>query len=147
MEVTQEWINQFKTAYNNKYDCNMDNQLALLPRSMSSNAFITRVSEFVDLYIKEHCPLFVESMASTEQQQAIYNAKLEQAYYILWNEDLTIVNGIDFAKGVAISQDVLKKAEVSRMALKFLETAGLLYRGINNAATQYYGNDYWRDHH
>jgi len=147
MEVTQEWITQFITDYNNKFDTNMENQLALLPRPMSSNAFVTRVSEFMDLYIKDHCPQFIEAMASTEQQTAIYKAKLEQAYYILWNEDLTIVNGIDFAKGTAISQDVLKKAEVSRMALKFLETAGLLYRGLNSGSLQYYGNDYWRNHH
>ena len=94
IEVDQEFITAFITAYNNKFDTNIENQLALLPRPMSAAAFITRVSNYIDMYVKEHCPNYVEDMAVQDQKDAVYNAKLEQAFYILWNEDLTIVNGI-----------------------------------------------------
>ena len=147
IEVTQEFINQFITDYNNKYDTNLNNQLALLPRPMSANAFVTRVSEFMDMYVKRHCPNYIESFATQDQQKAVYNAKLEQAFYILWNEDLTLVNGIDFAKGTAISQEVLEKAKVSKMAEMYLENNGLMYRGINGTGGVWYGSDYWRAMH
>lgn len=147
IEVTQEFINKFITDYNNKYDTNIENQLALLPRPMTSNAFVTRVSNYVDMFVKSHCPNFIEDCATTEQSEAIYNAKLEQAFYILWNEDLTIVNGIDFAKGTAISQEVLQRAEMSRVAKMYLENAGLMYRGLNGTGGVWYGSDYWRAMH
>lgn len=147
IQVTQEFINQFITDYNNKYDTNIENQLALLPRPMTSNAFVTRVSNYVDMFVKSHCPNFIEDCATTEQSEAIYNAKLEQAFYILWNEDLTIVNGIDFAKGTAVSQEVLQRAEMSRVAKMYLENAGLMYRGINGTGGVWYGMDYWRAMH
>ena len=147
IQVTQEFINQFITDYNNKYDTNIENQLALLPRPMTSNAFVTRVSNYVDMFVKSHCPMFIEDYATTEQSEAIYNAKLEQAFYILWNEDLTIVNGIDFAKGTAVSQEVLQRAEMSRVAKMYLENAGLMYRGINGTGGVWYGMDYWRAMH
>lgn len=144
IEVTQEFINQFITDYNNKYDDNLNNKLALLPRSMSANAFVTRVSEFMDMYVKRHCPMFVEDLGTEEQRQAIYNAKLEQAFYILWNEDLSLVNGIDFAKGTAIPQEVLENAKVSKTAKMYLEDCGLMYRGLNNSPNGvWYGSDYW----
>ena len=147
IEVTQEFINQFITDYNNKYDTNIENQLALLPRPMTSNAFVTRVSNYVDMFVKSHCPNFIEDYATQEQSTAIYNAKLEQAFYILWNEDLTIVNGIDLAKGTAVSQEVLQRAEMSRAAKMYLENAGLMYRGINGTGGVWYGMDYWRAMH
>lgn len=147
IEVDQAFITAFITAYNNKYDTNIENQLALLPRPMSAAAFITRVSNYIDMYVKEHCPNYVEDMAVQDQRDAVYNAKLEQAFYILWNEDLTIVNGIDFAKGVAVSQEVLQRAEMSRMAKMYLENAGLMYRGINGTGGVWYGSDYWRAMH
>ena len=147
IQVTQEFINQFITDYNNKYDTNIENQLALLPRPMTSNAFVTRVSNYVDMFVKSHCPNFIEDYATQEQSTAVYNAKLEQAFYILWNEDLTIVNGIDFAKGTAISQEVLQRAEMSRVAKMYLENAGLMYRGINGTGGVWYGMDYWRAMH
>lgn len=146
IEVTQEFITQFITDYNNKYDVNIETQLTLLPRPMTSAAFVTRISEYVDMYVTEHCPKYHDDFATQEQQKAVYNAKLEQAYYVLWNEDLTIVNGIDFAKGISLPQEVIKKSEMSRMARKYLETAGLLYRGINGGGIAYYGNEYWREH-
>jgi len=145
--VDQTFINDFVTAYNNKFDTNIENQLALLPRPMSVNAFVTRVSNYVDMYVKEHCPNYVEDLAVQAQKDAVYNAKLEQAYYILWNEDLTIVNGIDFTKGTAVSQEVLQRAEMSRMAKMYLEDGGLMYRGINGQGGVWYGNDYWRSMH
>ena len=77
--VDQTFINDFVTAYNNKFDTNIENQLALLPRPMSVNAFVTRVSNYVDMYVKEHCPNYVENLAVQAQKDAVYNAKLEQA--------------------------------------------------------------------
>lgn len=147
IEVTQEFINQFITDYNNKYDTNLNNQLALLPRPMSANAFVTRVSEFMDMYVKRHCPMYIEDLGTQAQRDAIYKAKLEQAFYILWNEDLTLVNGIDFAKGTAIPQEVLENAKVSKMAEMYLENSGLMYRGINGTGGVWYGSDYWRAMH
>lgn len=132
---------QFQDDYALKYGENLADKVAVLPKPMQVEAFIERVSDIIDIIIGKSMPNFDETLLSDNQKEAIYKAKLEQAYYMANTEDYSIVSGVDFVTGQMLSQQDLFNRTVSPFAKQILTNAGLQYRGLNRFVTQW---ERWR---
>ena len=128
MSMTTAEIIEFEKDMLTQYDVNL--QTKLQGGNNKIAAFANRVEMIVDEEIKANCPNYLESELETLQTTAIWNAKLEQAFYLINNYDMNIMSGIDPQTGQIMSIDEIRKRAFSPMAKKILSNAGLLYSGI-----------------
>lgn len=128
MAMTATEIIKFENDMLTQYDVNLQTKLAGGNNKIA--AFANRVEMIVDEEIKERCPNYLESELETLQTDAIWNAKLEQAFYLINNYDMTIISGVDAQTGQIMSIDEIRKRAFSPMAKKILSNVGLLYSGI-----------------
>lgn len=113
-----------------KYDVNLDIQLK--GSSNKVNVFFERVKMIVYQEIKSNNPSFNEADLDDVVKDELWNAILEQAYYLIYNYDMNIVGGFDPITGATVPIDEIRKRSFSPLAKTILTNAGLLYRGISD---------------
>ncbi len=94
--------------------------------------FIDRVVMLVENEVKRHNKRFDFNAAPEPQQQAFYEACLEQAMYLYLLGDMSLINGFDPISNTIIDIEEVRKRAFSPTAKQLLLNAGLLYRGLSN---------------
>jgi hypothetical protein len=142
--MTTAEIIEFEKDMLTQYDVTLQTKLSGGNNKIA--AFANRVEMIVDEEIKANCPNYLESELETLQTTAIWNAKLEQAFYLINNYDMTIISGVDPQTGQIMPIDEIRKRAFSPMAKKILSNAGLFYSGIGawNGDSYGYSRRGWR---
>lgn len=130
--MTKEKIEQFKTNYQELYGEELAVALANTPNgdSLKEVAFINRIERLIYTLIKKTSPTFDPTNLSEYQEENIWNAMLEQAYYTINVGDFTIFSGVDFSNNSMMDNKALKEKIYSSFAIDILKSSGLLYVGI-----------------
>lgn len=130
--MTTEKIKQFKTNYQELYGEELAVALANTPNgeSLKEVAFINRIERLIYTLIKKTSPTFDPTNLSEYQEENIWNAMLEQAYYTINVGDFTIFSGVDFSNNSMMDNKALKEKIYSSFAIDILKSSGLLYVGI-----------------
>ncbi len=127
MTITE--VQKFLDDYETQFGENLSDVLKAMPEPMQDVAFVNRVDRYIMLYVKRTNPTFRAEKLTEEQKEALYGAKLEQAFYWARVGDLTTVVGINYDTNATISSDELLKRYLAPMARMELSASGLLYRG------------------
>lgn len=135
--MNSEKINQFINDFRDKYGINLDTELQNYHflGGYGNNrpiAFANRAEQLVLLKIGECNPRFRIDKASEFQLQKIYEAALEQGYYMLMTGDTTLISGFDPVSGNLVSYEEIRKRQFSDVAYKILLQSGLLYAGLDS---------------
>lgn len=130
--MTKEKIELFKTNYQELYGEELGVALDNTPNSDSINevAFINRIERLIHTLIKKMSPTFDETNLSEYQEEQIWNAMLEQAFYVINVGDFTLFSGVDFTNNSAMDYNELQKRVYSPITLDILKSSGLLYTGL-----------------
>ncbi len=136
--MTLEQRTQFQSDFFNKYGVTLSIEVQSYPYLGKSDSkhllFAERAEQIVLLKIGEYNPRFRTIKASDYQKQKIWEATLEQAFYMLMTGDTTLISGFDPTTGNLVSLDEIKKRGFSEVALKILQQSGLLYGGLDSSA-------------
>lgn len=130
--MTTEKIKQFQTNYQELYGEELAVALANTPNgdSLKEEYFINRIERLIYTLIKKTSPTFDPTNLSEYQEENIWNAMLEQAYYTINVGDFTIFSGVDFSNNSMMDNKALKEKIYSSFAIDILKSSGLLYVGI-----------------
>ena len=130
--MTTEKIKQFQTNYQELYGEELAVALSNTPNgdSLKEVAFINRIERLIYTLIKKTSPTFDPTNLSEYQEENIWNAMLEQAYYTINVGDFTIFSGVDFSNNSMMDNKALKEKIYSSFAIDILKSSGLLYVGI-----------------
>ena len=130
--MTKEKIEQFKTNYQELYGEELAVALSNTPNgdSLKEEYFINRIERLIYTLIKKTSPTFDPTNLSEYQEENIWNAMLEQAYYTINVGDFTIFSGVDFSNNSMMDNKALKEKIYSSFAIDILKSSGLLYVGI-----------------
>lgn len=93
-------------------------------------AFFRRVKMVVMAEIKMANPMFRENRLNDYQKEHLWDATLEQAYYMLNNYDMNIVTGYDPISNSTVPIEEVRKRAFSPLAKTILRNAGLMYAGV-----------------
>lgn len=131
--MTEEKIKQFETEYRDLYDEELAIALENTPNgdSLKSKAFVNRVERLIYTLIGSISPTFDKDNLSEYQQEQIWNAMLEQAYYTINVGDFSIFSGVDFTNNTFIDDKALQRRIYSPIATDILKSSGLLYTGLS----------------
>lgn len=131
--MTEEKIKQFETEYRDLYDEELAVALENTPNgeSLTVKAFINRVERLIMTLINSVSPTFDKDNLSEYQQEQIWNALLEQAYYTINVGDFSIFSGVDFTNNTFIDDKALQRRIYSSIAVDILKSSGLLYTGLS----------------
>lgn len=131
--MTKEKIEQFQTEYMELYDEELAVALENTPNgeSLTVKAFINRVERLIMTLINSVSPTFDKDNLSEYQQEQIWNALLEQAYYTINVGDFSIFSGVDFTTNTFIDDKALQRRIYSSIAVDILKSSGLLYTGLS----------------
>lgn len=131
--MTEEKIKQFETEYRDLYDEELAVALENTPNgeSLTVKAFINRVERLIMTLINSVSPTFDKDNLSEYQQEQIWNALLEQAYYTINVGDFSIFSGVDFTTNTFIDDKALQRRIYSSIAVDILKSSGLLYTGLS----------------
>lgn len=131
--MTEEKIKQFQTEYMELYDEELAVALENTPNgeSLTVKAFINRVERLIMTLINSVSPTFDKDNLSEYQQEQIWNALLEQAYYTINVGDFSIFSGVDFTNNTFIDDKALQRRIYSSIAVDILKSSGLLYTGLS----------------
>lgn len=131
--MTEEKIKQFQTEYMELYDEELAVALENTPNgeSLTVKAFINRVERLIMTLINSVSPTFDKDNLSEYQQEQIWNALLEQAYYTINVGDFSIFSGVDFTTNTFIDDKALQRRIYSSIAVDILKSSGLLYTGLS----------------
>ena len=135
--MNSEKINQFINDFRDKYGINLETELQNYHflGSYGDNkhiAFASRAEQMVLLKIGEYNPRFKLEKASEYQLEKIWEASLEQAFFILMTGDTTLISGFDPVSGNLVPYEEIRKRQFSDVAYKILLHAGLLYAGLDS---------------
>ena len=112
------------------------------------NSFIDECGELVLYYIKANNPMYNEDHLEDLQVDAIWDAMLDQAHYLVKNQnyDLTMSMGINPTTGQMLDIREMEKRYLAPRSRMKLMNAGLLYRGITSGRYSKYLEErmYWR---
>lgn len=121
-------IEKFKNDMREHYGIDLDIQLE--GNEHKVEAFYRRVKMVINAEIKMCNPRFKEDRIKDWQVKEIWNAILEQAYYMMNNYDMNIVAGYDPINNTTIPIEEIRKRAFSPLARTILRNAGLMYAGI-----------------
>lgn len=135
--MNSEKINQFINDFRDKYGINLDTELQNYHflGGYGNNrpiAFANRAEQMVLLKIGEYNPRFKLEKASEFQLEKIWEASLEQAFFMLMTGDTTLISGFDPVSGNLVPYDEIRKRQFSDVAYRILLHAGLLYAGLDS---------------
>jgi len=128
---------QFQNDFMNKYGINLQTALTNYHFLGGDNNqkhlfFSERAEQMVLLKIGEYNPRFKLEKASEFQLEKIWEASLEQAFFMLMTGDTTLISGFDPVSGNLVPYDEIRKRQFSDVAYKILLHAGLLYAGLDS---------------
>jgi hypothetical protein len=128
---------QFQNDFMNKYGINLQTVLTNYHFLGGDNnqkhlLFSERAEQMVLLKIGEYNPRFKLEKASEFQLEKIWEASLEQAFFMLMTGDTTLISGFDPVSGNLVSYEEIRKRQFSDVAYKILLQAGLLYAGLDS---------------
>lgn len=135
--MTLEKREQFQNDFMNKYGINLQTALTNYHFLGGDNnqkhlLFSERAEQMVLLKISEYNPRFKLEKASEFQLEKIWEASLEQAFFMLMTGDTTLISGFDPVSGNLVSYDEIRKRQFSDVAYRILLHAGLLYAGLDS---------------
>jgi len=128
--MNDEKLNKFTNDFTNKYGI-------MLQEGIKGNnpnkvkVFVNRIITMIFEEIKARNPTFSLERITKTQNEAIYNAVLEQSYYVLINYDMYVFLGLEPTTGGIISQKEIDQRAISPLAKKMLSNAGLFYAGFS----------------
>jgi hypothetical protein len=136
--MTPEQKQQFQSDFMTKYGINLQIGLSSYQYLGGDNnqkhfLFAERAEQLVLLKIRECNPRFQIDKASNFQKKEIWEATLEQAFYMYMSGDVTLISGFDPTTGSVIPLDELKKRQFSDIARTILLQSGLLYGGLDSS--------------
>lgn len=128
---------QFQNDFMNKYGINLQTVLTNYHFLGDYNTqkhilFAERAKQLVLLKIGEYNPRFKLEKASEYQLEKIWEASLEQAFFILMTGDTTLISGFDPVSGSLVPYEEIRKRQFSDVAYKILLHSGLLYAGLDS---------------
>ena len=128
---------QFQNDFMNRYGINLQTCLADYHFLGGYNTqkhilFAERAKQLVLLKIGEYNPKFKLEKASEFQLQKIWDASLEQAFFMFMTGDSTLISGFDPVSGSLVPYEEIRKRQFSDIAYKQLLHAGLLYTGLGS---------------
>lgn len=143
--MTDTEIETFSQDFREKTGIDLANCSYLRGDGDRAKIFINRVELIVYQQIKHACPGYVESELEPPQITAIWDAMLEQAYYMIENYDMFIMGGIDPVNNAVLPIDEIRKRAFSKLALDILTDAGLQYHGMQSLSNNSYNDRrrYW----
>ncbi len=135
--MTLEKREQFQNDFMNKYGINLQTALTNYHFLGGDNnqkhlLFSERAEQMVLLKIGEYNPRFKLEKASEFQLEKIWEASLEQAFFMLMTGDTTLISGFDPISGNLVSYEEIRKRQFSDVAYRILLHAGLLYAGLDS---------------
>lgn len=135
--MTLEKREQFQNDFMNKYGINLQTALTNYHFLGGDNnqkhlLFSERAEQMVLLKISEYNPRFKLEKASEFQLEKIWEASLEQAFFMLMTGDTTLISGFDPISGNLVSYEEIRKRQFSDVAYRILLHAGLLYAGLDS---------------
>lgn len=135
--MTEEKQKKFSTNYQELYGDELAVALSNTPNgeSLNEKAFINRIERLIYTLIKKTSPTFDENDLSEYQEEQIWNAMLEQAYYTINVGDFSIFSGVDFSNNSLMDNQALQKRIYSSIAIDILKSSGMLYVGIRRGGT------------
>lgn len=131
--MTKEKIELFKEDFRKANAFNLEDKF--LPENpLEVDAFINRVEMIVEQEIMTRCPRYVviKNDISENQKNAIWNAIIEQAQYMIAIGDVNLMSGYDPVTNQITPINELRKRRFSPLAKVILTNSGLFYRGITN---------------
>lgn len=137
MKFKQE---KFQVDYMQNYGEELQVALENTPTAENINitAFINRIELLILTLIKKTSPLFDETKLSEYQEENLWQAMLEQAYYVINVGDYSIISGVDFINNSAMSNELINSKRYSPLAIDILKSSGLLYTGLRRGRYDYY---------
>ncbi len=129
--------NKLVNDYNNKHKKSLSESLSESPQvdEMSESEFIERVSLIIVEEIKTRSAsarrLISEDKLSATQVLTIEKAILEQAFYIIYAGDYSLITGFNPDQNSIVNIQELRARQFSPLALKLLKNAGLFYAGLD----------------
>lgn len=94
--------------------------------------FIDRVLLIMETEVKKSNLKFQYQRVNTVQQEAFYEACLEQALYLIGTGDMNLISGYDPINNTVVSIDEIRKRAISPLAKSILKSEGLLYNGLRS---------------
>ncbi len=144
--MTDTEIETFQQNFMEKTGIDLSTCSQLRGDGNRAKIFANRVEQIVYQQIKHACPGYsVETELAPPQVTAIWDAILEQAYYMIDNYDMFIMSGIDPVNNTVMPIDEIIKRCFSKLALNILTDAGLQYRGMQSLGSNSYNDRrrYW----
>lgn len=134
-----EKFEKFQTEYQEIYGEELAIALENTPNGDSINvkSFYRRIKMLIHTYIKMISPTFDENNLSDYQQEQIWNAMLEQAYYTINVGDFSIFSGVDFTNNTIMDSMAIRKKIYSPISIDILRSSGLLYTGLSRGGKRW----------
>ena len=132
-------LEKFETDYQSIYGEELSIALANTPNgdSLQTKPFYHRIKTLIYTYIKMISPTFDENNLSEYQEEQIWNAMLEQAYYTINVGDFSIFSGVDFTNNSIMDNLAIRKRIYAPIAIDILRASGLLYTGFNRGGNRW----------
>lgn len=134
-----EKFEKFQTEYQEIYGEELAIALENTPNgdSIDVKSFYRRIKMLIHTYIKMISPTFDENNLSDYQQEQIWNAMLEQAYYTINVGDFSIFSGVDFTNNTIMDSMAIRKKIYSPISIDILRSSGLLYTGFSRGGKRW----------
>lgn len=126
-------IENFTERYQNKFGENIETVISAQAQYDGNITMCyNRVHDLIDSYIKapNHNPYYVYTSSDIEQQEAVLEAEIYQAFYEIHGVDFSQISGLDTNSGALIDKKTLTEREVCTRAHNILLNADLLHKPL-----------------
>lgn len=130
-------IHELVNTYNSKHKTPLGTSIedSAQVNEMTEQEFMERISTIIVEEIKSRSAtarrLIDGEKLSATQIVAITNAILEQAFYVVYAGDYSLITGFNPDQNSTVNIQELRARQFSPLALKILKNAGLFYAGLD----------------
>ena len=146
MAIQQIEVKKFIKDFYDKNEIDLEIEVPKIFPKLTAKTFVNRVNDIVDLEIKSRNPTYRDDAELSDyQNEQIYNAKIEQALYMLNVDDYTLITGYNPITNSIVSTKEISDRAFSPLARKILLASGMFYCGFRSKSNTYADiSRFWR---